>query len=131
MGRQSAAERGLEVDWVLRDIHNALPEGPFDLVLMVYVHPEEEARRALLAGMSMALAAGGRVLVIGRDLADLGTGHAGPSDPERLYTPERLIGAFPGVELERCESVQRPAEAGAERPPPVDTLAWGRRATAA
>lgn len=127
-GRRSAAERGVEVDWVLGDIHSSLPEGPFDLALMVYVHPAEEARRELLVEMSRALAPGGRVLVIGRDLADLGSGHAGPSDPERLYTPERLIGAFQEVEVERCESVQRPSEPGDERPPPNDTLAWGRRA---
>lgn len=126
--RQSAARRGLAVDWVLGDVHTSLPEGPFELVLVANVHPDEESRRALFRAVSARLAAGGRLLVVGRDLADLGTGHGGPPDPERRYTPERLADAFPGVELERCESVQRPVEAGDERPAAVDTLAWGRRA---
>jgi SAM-dependent methyltransferase len=127
-GRESAADLGVELDWVLQDIHSPLPAGPFDLVLVIYVHPDEDQRRGLFRSLPGVLVPGGHVLVIGRDLADLDAGHAGPSDPDRLYTPERLRDAFPGVELERCESVQRAAEPSDERPPPVDTLAWGRLA---
>lgn len=58
-GRESAAQRGVEVDWVHADIHDPLPEGPFGLVVLVYVHPHAERRQELFREMAAALSPGG------------------------------------------------------------------------
>ena len=122
-----AREAGVEMDYVHADLYGyEPPPRAFDLILIAYMHPKPRKRRLVFGRAAEAVAPDGHILVMGRDLSDLPAG-LGPSDPARRFTPRRLSGAFPGIELERCERVVRSREA-AEGPRQVtDTLAWGRR----
>jgi SAM-dependent methyltransferase len=120
-GRGLAASRGLHVDWVVADATDWLPaEGDvYDLVLVAYLHlPEDVVRRA--AGW---LAPGGSLVVVGHALRNLTEGVGGPQDPSILQTPEGLRRAAEGLEVERCEEVLRPTEAGTA----IDVVLVARR----
>lgn len=138
--RQTAKEPELEVTTVLADLDSYEPaRNTFDLALITYVHIEPAQRAALLARASRALAPGGRLVVVGHHLDNLGTGLEGPSDPERMYTPDRLRAELPGLRVERAERVvhtvttstgEREAYATvirAGRPGPAQTAAPGGR----
>lgn len=123
--RRRATTAGVEIDCVLADADAGdlrAPANGYDLVLIAYMHPRPGVREATFAAVAEAVAPGGRLLVVGLDRAD---SNAGPRDDWR-YSPGLLADAFPGVALERCESVTRDETrhgAGVA----VDTLAWGRR----
>jgi SAM-dependent methyltransferase len=135
VGLERAAARGhglgVNIDCVRANLYDYRPRrGAFDLVLIAYMHPEPGERATVFGYAARALRPDGRLLVIGRDLADLTAGY-GPSDPDRRFTVERLAGALPaGLELERCEQVRRERE-GPEGPVSlIDTVAWARRTSA-
>ncbi len=122
-----AAELGLELDCVHADLYDYRPPGAaFDLVLIAYMHPQTTERAAVLAGAAEAVAPGGHLLVVGFDETDPHKG-GGPADPERRFSVSRLSGAFPGIELERCERVTRERQTAEGPQRAVDTFAWGRR----
>ena len=128
LARRAEAE-SLDVRPVVADVRDYRPEpAGFELVLIAYLHPEPLERARIFSRAARAVASGGHLLAVGRDLADLHRdGDRGPPDPERRFTPQRLAGAFPGIELDRYESVTREV-ATEERPPRlVDTLAWRTR----
>lgn len=122
-----AAQLGLELDCVQADLYDYRPEpGVFDLVLITYMHPQVGERASVFASAAEAVAPDGHLLVMGFDESDPHLG-GGPADPERRFSVSRLSGAFPGIELERCERVERErqTEEGPKRA--VDAFAWGRR----
>ena len=95
-----------DVDWVLADLNGYEPEpGVFDLVLVLYVHVPAAERQTLLARAPSALAPGGTLLVAGHDLANLGTGAPGPSNPDVLYSPETIVGELGELDVKRAERV--------------------------
>jgi len=123
-----AAELGVEIDCVQADLYDYQPaaEG-FDLALIAYMHPEPGQRAAVFEAATRALAPGGHLLIVGRDVADVSTG-CGPSDPDRRFSVERLADALPpALELERCEQVTRERDATEGPRRLVDTFAWARR----
>lgn len=126
--RRAEAET-VEIDCVVADVRGYRPEPRgFELVLIAYLHPAPLEREAIFPFAAEAVAPGGRLLAVGRDLADLDRdGGRGPPDPERRFTPHTLAGAFPGIELVRCESVTREIETDDGPAQLIDTLAWGRR----
>jgi hypothetical protein len=86
------------------------PTGPaaYDLVLVAYLHlPEDVLGRA-----RSWLGPGGVLVVVGHALRNLTDGVGGPSDPALLHTVEQLRDAAAGMEVERCEEVVRPTDAG-------------------
>jgi hypothetical protein len=72
-----------------------------------------------------AVAAGGRLFVVGHHLDDLGLD--GPSSPEQLFTEEDLRDAFPGIRMERVERVPRLRQGDRVG---ADVVGWGCRPTA-
>ena len=125
--RERADAAGVEMEYVVADVHDYDPAPlTFDLVLIAYLHPEPGARAQLFADVTRWVAPGGRLLVVGLDASDPKAA-TGTMDPDRRFTPDRLEGAFPGIELTRCERVTRERETpdGVERS--VDTVAWGLR----
>lgn len=119
-----AAAQGLAVDTVVADMAEYLARGErFDLVVVANIHPAPEERARLLAGAAQAVTPGGHLFVVGHHIESLG--RAGPPDPERLYTEDRLAGAFPGLEVLRIRRVER--ERGDVAAPLVDVVAWARR----
>jgi len=129
-GRRLAADRGVEVGWECADATSWEPpaEG-YDLVAVFYLQlPEADRRRAMgIAGR--ALTAGGTLLVVAHDTANLTGGVGGPRDPAVLYTPDDVLAdlAAAGVDVtvERADTVERPV-AGADRPA-LDCLVRVRR----
>ncbi|MEJ7789666.1 MAG: methyltransferase domain-containing protein [Thermoleophilaceae bacterium] len=122
-----AAELGVELDCVHADLYDYRPAvAAFDLVLITYMHPQTDKRAAVFAAAAEAVAPGGNLLVIGFDETDPHKG-GGPADPERRFSVSRLSGAFPGIELERCEMVTRERQTAEGPQRAVDTFAWGRR----
>ena len=123
-----ARESGLEISCVEADLREHRPAAQaFDLVLIAFVHPLPAQRSAIFRRAADAVATGGHLLAVGRDLSDCGSGYGGPSDPQRRYTPERLAGAFPGLEELRRAAVRRPPRPDEEPPGPTDTVVWCRR----
>lgn len=123
-----AAELGVELDCVHADLYDYRPQrAAFDLVLLSYMHPRAEERATVLGGAADALAPGGHLLVVGFDETDPYLG-GGPADPERRFSVSRLADAFGGLELERCERVERERQSDQGPQRAVDVFAWGRRA---
>jgi len=128
--RETAESSGLSVETVKGDMAEYLDKGPrFDLVVIANIHPVPADRAALLESASDAVKPGGHLFLIGHHLDSFG--HAGPPDPERLYTAERLQDAFPGLVVERLERRERVGGHGGERrtdePAPVkliDMVVW-------
>jgi SAM-dependent methyltransferase len=112
-GHRLAAERGVEVSWVVADVLSAhLPDGSFDGVLVAYLHLPAPRRAAVLAGAAAALAPGGTLLVVGHDRSNLSGGVGGPQDPDVLYTPDEIVGELPGLNIRRAETALRPVDGG-------------------
>ncbi len=123
-----AAARAVSVEWVLADLReHTPPAGAFDLVAVLYLHLPAPDRRLVLARAAAALAPGGTLLVVGHDLANLGTGAPGPSSPEVLFRPDDIVRELPGLRIERAEQVLRPVETETGEVQAIDALV---RATA-
>jgi len=123
-----ARESGLDISCVHADLREHRPSSQaFDLVLIAFVHPLPDTRPTIFARAAEAVAPGGHLLVVGRDLSDCGSGYGGPSDPQRRYTPQRLAGAFPGLRELRRDAVRRPPRPDEAPPGPMDTVVWCTR----
>lgn len=122
---EHAAEEGVELDCVVADWRKYRAASPFDLAVISFMHPAQDERASMFAGMGEMLAPGGHLFIVGVDLSELG--RRGPRDPERLYTPERLRAALKGFEVLRCEKVAYDGESTEGPRPVVDSVAIGRR----
>ena len=125
-GRRIAERRGVEVDWQVADVLEYEPEaGAFDLVILFYLQFVEEELRPVLARAAGAVAPGGTFLLVAHDTRNLTEGFGGPKDPAVLYTPEDVVPALGGLEVEKAEPVLRPVEE--ENATAVDALVRARR----
>lgn len=108
-GRHLARARGVAVSWVVGDVRDQIaPPGRFDAVLVAYLHLPAADRAGVLANAAAALAAGGTLLVVGHDRANLAGGIGGPHDPALLYTPEEIVAELDGLTVHRAETAGRP-----------------------
>jgi SAM-dependent methyltransferase len=119
--RQPGAER---VSWVTADVLAwTAPPASLDLVLVAYLHLPEPVTVALLTRAVGWLRPGGRLLVLGHDVANIEHGVGGPQEPGILHSVERLAPVAALLEVDRCAQVGRETPAGTA----LDTLLWGRR----
>ena len=124
---EDAAAAGASVTTEVADIDAYLGDGSlseppsFDLVVMANLHPAPPVLRRWLQLAARAVPPGGHLFVAGHHLASLGV--AGPPDPDRLYTEERLEGAFPGLRMLHMERHPHPHGPAAA----VDLVAWAVR----
>jgi 2-polyprenyl-3-methyl-5-hydroxy-6-metoxy-1,4-benzoquinol methylase len=108
-GRRIAAQRGVEVEWVVADVRTYRPPaGGFDAVLVAYLHLAPDELASVLRTAAAAVAPGGTMLVVGHDRSNLTEGVGGPQDPELLYTVEGVVAALPGLRVVRAERARRP-----------------------
>jgi SAM-dependent methyltransferase len=133
-GRQLAARRGIEVEWVVADLVTYMPEAAaFDLVLIAYLQLPAEELRAVLRHAATAVAPGGEVLLIGHAAANLSGGVGGPRDPAVLWKPSQIEDALraSAMEVTRCEHVRRPVETPDGPREAIDVLARAHRPASA
>ena len=112
-GRARAAERGIEIDWVLADLLEwEPPRARFDLVSLIFIHLPPEERRRVYDRAAGAVAPGGTLLIVAHDRTNLTDGAGGPQDPDVLFTPDEVAADLEGFTLQRTEAVRRPAPDG-------------------
>ena len=120
--------RDVAVDWVLADLLDYQPPAnAYELALIAYLQIAADERAAVLRNACSALAAGGEILVIGHDLANLSEGIGGPQEPGVLYTPEVIAAELPGLSVQRAERVRRPVEVDGVVHDAIDTLVRATR----
>ncbi|HEY0507783.1 MAG TPA: class I SAM-dependent methyltransferase [Blastococcus sp.] len=119
-GRQlPGAER---VRWLTADVRSwDAGAGSLDLVVIAYLHLPQDEFASVLTRAAGWLRPGGRLLVLGHDLANLTAGVGGPQDPTLLYSVDRLAPAAELLAVDRLEQVRRQTPAGTA----LDTLLWG------
>jgi SAM-dependent methyltransferase len=126
--RRRAAERGVQVDWVLADVTEWTPPAEaFDLVAVLYLQLPAHERRLVLERAAASLAQGGRIVVLGHDLSNLTEGWGGPSTPEVLFTPQDVAAELAGLAVERAERVVRRVEDEDGVHEAIDALVRARR----
>jgi 2-polyprenyl-3-methyl-5-hydroxy-6-metoxy-1,4-benzoquinol methylase len=122
-GARLAAQRGVELDWVVADVLRYQPEaGGYDLVLLSYLQLPADQMATVLHTSAGALAPGGTLLVVGHDLINLTEGVGGPQDPDVLYTPETVCAQLPGLRITRAERVRRQVRTADGERSAVDAL---------
>ena len=112
------------VTWVRADVleWSAAPAS-LDLVLVAYLHLPEREMRLVLDRAVRWLRPGGRLLVLGHDVHNIGAGVGGPQDPAILHSVDRLAPVAARLDVDRLAQVARETPAGTA----LDTLLWGRR----
>ncbi|MCF6745788.1 class I SAM-dependent methyltransferase [Blastococcus sp. KM273128] len=112
------------VGWVTADVLTwSAAEGSLDLVLVAYLHLPGEQTTALLTRAVGWLRPGGRLLVLGHDVANLTAGVGGPQEPAILHSVDRLAPVARLLDVDRLEQVRRATAQGTA----LDTLLLGRR----
>ncbi|MEV5648231.1 methyltransferase domain-containing protein [Nocardia sp. NPDC052254] len=97
------------------DLPGADIDGPFELILAVYIHLPPAQRRTLLLSAAERLSPGGILLVLGHDTTNITEGQGGPQDPDILFTPDDVIADLAATEHIRVDTahrVLRPTESG-------------------
>jgi SAM-dependent methyltransferase len=129
--RRLAEERGVEVELHEADLLGYEPaESAYDLVAILYLQVPKDERRVVLRRAAAALGAGGRLLVVGHDSANLTEGYGGPKDPRVLYTADDVAGDLQDLGIERAERVERPVMTPEGERVALDALVVARRADA-
>lgn len=120
-----AEARGLAVDWVQADLLVwEPPRDAFDLVALMFIHLPAAERQRVHAAAALAVAPGGRLLVVGHDRSNLADGVGGPQDPDVLFTASEVAAALPaGFDAVRVETVRR----GSGERVPIDAVLVARR----
>ncbi|MFD3744810.1 class I SAM-dependent methyltransferase [Nocardia sp. NPDC058633] len=109
----------------ITDLEAAEITGPFELILMVFVHLTADERRTLLHQLSDMLAPGGMLLILGHATRNVTDGYGGPQDPQILFSPEDLRADLPRDDLTitLASEVLRPTEG----PDAIDSLLIAER----
>lgn len=98
------------IDWECADVTDlagAGIDGPFELILAVYIHLPAEQRRTLLLSAAERLSPGGTLLVLGHDTTNIADGYGGPQDPAILFTPDDVVADLAAAEHIRVDTAQR------------------------
>ncbi|MGX1771494.1 class I SAM-dependent methyltransferase [Nocardia brasiliensis] len=104
------------ITWECADVTELEVTGPFELVLMVFLHLPADQRRTVLRHAADLLAPEGTLLVLGHDTTNLTDGYGGPKDPDVLFTPDDVIADLaPAIDDHRirirlADRVLRPTE---------------------
>ena len=107
-GKEIARRRGVEVDWVVADLHSYVPpESAFDLVIEFYIHIPEPWRPEIWWRSARAVAPGGTLLVVGHDLTNLEQGQGGPQNRAALFTAQDVVEAIEGLDVVKAGPVVR------------------------
>ncbi len=125
-----AAERGVHPQWIVADLLDFQAEaGLYDLVIVFYLQLPPRQRTIVFRRAADAVGAGGTLLVVAHDSANLEAGYGGPRHAEVLYTAEDVVAdlAESGLRIERAERVERPVMTDAGERIALDALVRASR----
>lgn len=123
-----AAARRVEVEWVLGDVLELIPEPrSFDLVVVLYLQLPGDQLALALRRAADAVAPGGTLIVLGHDATNLTDGYGGPKDVSVLFTPEQVVSVLTGLEIERAERVPRTVALNGGDAVAIDAFVRARR----
>lgn len=123
-----AEESDVQVDWRLEDVLAYRPaRRGFELVIALYLQLEAEPLATVLGRAAEAVAAGGTLLVVGHDVANLGEGIGGPQDARVLLSAEQVVEALDGLVVEQAGQVRRPVQTDAGTRDAIDALVRATR----
>lgn len=127
--RALAAQRGVEVEWLVADVTTWVPEHhAYDFVAVMYLQLPPDARTVAYRNAAAAVAPRGTLLVVAHDLENLEHGHGGPQDPAVLTTPESVADDLGDLTIVRAERVRRPVDTETGSVDAIDTLVRATRA---
>lgn len=129
--RRLAEQAGVasDTEFVVGDVvAGELPPGPFDAVVVAYLHLPSGERRQALRGAASRVGPGGALLVVGHDSTNLTDGVGGPQDPAVLYAPDDVVDDIgPDFTVTKAERVRRPVAAGDGDGEAIDALVVATR----
>ena len=105
---QLAAAASVTIGLVCADATQPI-DGVYDLAVVLYLHLPAEQRRVAYRNAAGAVAAGGTLLVVGHDTANLTDGVGGPQDPAVLFTAADVVADLDetGLTIRRADAVHR------------------------
>lgn len=97
-------------EFVVGDVvAGALPDGPFDAVVVAYLQLPADQRRRALQHAAAQVGPAGVLVVIGHDSTNLTDGVGGPQDPAVLFSPADVLADIgPEYVVRTAERVRRP-----------------------
>ena len=123
IGRQRAAEAGLDLDWVTADATTWVSPAPVDLVVVAYLQLPAAQLIAAISNAILSLAPGGTLALIGHDSENLEHGVGGPKDAAMLYDLETVRSAAAGLDIAECRRYNRTTADGGIA---IDTILLAR-----
>lgn len=124
--RAAAAAEGLDIDARVADLTDphAWPDGPFDVVLLAYLHLPRAQLAAVHRLAAARLAPRGTLLLVGHDRTNLTDGTGGPPDPDVLTDPDEVRDDLraAGLRTVTARRIRRPVATEDGTVDAIDTL---------
>lgn len=111
-----AADRRVEVEFVVSEITEYQPDGQYDLITSFYIQLWPRQRAQMLSAAVEALNPGGRMLFVSHDQSSPPSGWS-REDLESLTTPGQVVAELHGLRIERAEVVDEMGAHGENAPP--------------
>ncbi len=108
-GKQLAAERGVNVEFVVSDASQYQPQGHYDLITSFYIQMFDQQQANMLARMSKALAPGGTFLFVSHDKSGPPSGWS-EEDLLSLTTPEEIVAELAELQIKQAFVLNHDAE---------------------
>ena len=126
--RQIAAERGVTVDFRVADVADlGSTDGPFDLVVLAYLHLPEASMALVLADCAALVAPGGTLLVVGHHVDNPTKGVGGPPDASILHDPQVIADHVRELDVTDADTVTRTVSTDDGDRTAYDSLVVARR----
>jgi len=100
-GKRLAAERGVNVNFLVADASEYQPQGQYDLIASFYIQLFPQQRASMLANSSNALAPRASILFVSHDKSGPPSGWS-VEDLESLTTPDEIVAELPGLNIEQA-----------------------------
>jgi len=115
VGVERGRQHSDDVKFVVADVLTWEPDQQFDLILVVYLHLEEDEFEPLIRRVATWLAPGGELFMVGHDRSNLEHGVGGPPRLEVLWDVDRIVSWLEDdLEIVEAQVLQREVE-GEER----------------
>ena len=108
-GKRRAAERGVNVEFVVADVSTYQPQGHYDLITCFYIQLFPQQRANMLDTVSHALAPGGTFLFVSHDKSSPPSGWS-VEDLLSLTTPDEIVAELTELRIKQAFVVNHDAE---------------------